>query len=82
MWIKEQSDRHLPELDTSNVGLIIERMNFEQIEIQTETGTRTEWQCDTRHIAIDEFYREKQDANEIMTGQILDALAMAMGVTF
>ena len=74
MWIKEQSDRQLPELDTTNVGLIIERKNFEQIEIQTETGTRTEWQCDTRHIAIDEFYREKQDESEVDITVIQDAI--------
>lgn len=75
MWIKEQSDTKLPELDTTNPGLIIERKNFNQIEIRDEVGTRTEWECDCRHISVEDFYREKQDKTEadidyiaIMTG--------------
>lgn len=75
MWIKEQSDSKLPELDTTNKGLIIERKNFEQIKVQGENGVCTEWQCDVRHISVEDFYREKQDKAEadidyiaIMTG--------------
>lgn len=75
MWIKEQSDIKLPELDTTNPGLIIVRKNFTQIEISDEVGTRTEWECDCRHISVEDFYREKQDKAEadidyiaIMTG--------------
>ncbi len=76
MWIKEQSDRKLPELDTTNPGLIIERKNFEQIEVQGEGEIRTEWQCDARHISVEDFYREKQDK----AGANIDYIAIMTGV--
>lgn len=75
MWEKEQSDRKLPEYDDSNKGLIIQRKNFRQIEIEDESGVRIEWESETRHITVDDFYKEKQDKAEadidyiaIMTG--------------
>jgi hypothetical protein len=75
MWIKEQSDVKLSEFDDTNKGLIIQRKNFRQIEINDEVGTRSEWECETRHITVDDYYREKQDKAEadidyiaIMTG--------------
>lgn len=76
MWIKEQSDRKLPELDTTNAGLIIERKNFKQIEISDEVSTRTEWECDCRHISVKDFYREKQDKAEAD----IDYIAIITGV--
>ena len=79
MWIKEQSDRKLPELDTSNPGLIIERKGFEQIEVQGENGIRTEWQCDVRHISVEDFYREKQDVTETKIATLQETIDVIFG---
>ena len=79
MWIKEQSDRKLPELDATNVNLIIERKNFEQIEVQGDNGIRTEWQCDCRHISVEDYYREKQDATEINVATLRETIDVIFG---
>ena len=50
----------LPLLDTTNKGLIIERKNYTEIE----TDGRIAYECDIRHISVEDFYREKQDSTE------------------
>ena len=71
MWMKEQSNEQLPLLDTTNPGIIIERKNYTEIEMDG----RTAYECDIRHITVEEFYREKTDKLEAENMSLMLAVA-------
>ena len=60
MWTKEQSNEKLPLIDTSNQGLVIERKNYREIEMDG----RTAYECDIRHITVEELVKERQEMQE------------------
>ena len=60
MWTKEQSNEKLPLIDTSNQGLVIERKNYREIEMDG----RTAYECDIRHITVEELMKERQEMQE------------------
>ena len=60
MWIKEQSNEKLPLIDTSNQGLVIERKNYKEIEMDG----RIAYECDIRHITVEELVKERQEMQE------------------
>ena len=60
MWIKEQSNEKLPLIDTSNQGIVIERKNYKEIEVDG----RTAYECDIRHITVEELVKERQEMQE------------------
>ena len=72
MWMKEQSNEILPLLDTTNKGLVIERKNYTEIEVDG----RIAYECDIRHITVEDFYREKHDKAE----SDIDYIAIMTGV--
>ena len=75
MWKKEQSYEMLPLLDTTNKGLIIERKNYKEIE----TDGRIAFECDIRHISVEDFYREKQDNTEMRVVTIEETIDVLYG---
>ena len=60
MWIKEQSNEKLPLIDTTNQGIVIERKNYREIEVDG----RTAYECDIRHITVEELVKERQEMQE------------------
>jgi hypothetical protein len=58
-------------IDTSNHGLVIERKNYKEIEIDG----RTAYECDIRHITVEELVKEWQEMQEATR---LEALEQAM----
>ena len=58
--MKEQSNEKLPLIDTSNQGLVIERKNYKEIEVDG----RTAYECDIRHITVEELVKERQEMQE------------------
>ena len=71
MWMKEQSNEKLPLIDTSNQGLVIERKNYKEIEMDG----RIAYECDIRHITVEELVKERQEMQEASR---LEALEQAM----
>ena len=71
MWMKEQSNEKLPLIDTSNQGIVIERKNYREIEMDG----RTAYECDIRHITVEELVKERQEMQEESR---LEALEQAM----
>ena len=71
MWIKEQSNEKLPLIDTTNQGIVIERKNYREIEVDG----RTAYECDIRHITVEELVKERQEMQEASR---LEALEQAM----
>ena len=60
MWMKEQSNEKLPLIDTSNQGIVIERKNYREIEVDG----RTAYECDIRHITVEDLVKERQEMQE------------------
>ena len=58
--MKEQSNEKLPLIDTSNQGLVIERKNYREIEVDG----RTAYECDIRHITVEDLVKERQEMQE------------------
>ena len=76
MWMKEQSNEMLPLLDLTNPGLIIERKNYKEIEMDG----RIAYECDIRHITVEDYYHEKQDVTEIKVATLEQAVEASLGV--
>lgn len=79
MWMKEQSNEKLPLIDTTNPGLVIERKNYKE----NEMDGRTVYECDIRHITVEELVKERQEMQEASRLEALEqAMLDMMGGTF
>ena len=79
MWMKEQSNGKLPLIDTTNQGIVIERKNYKEIEVDG----RTAYECDIRHITVEELVKERQEMQEATRLVALEqAVLDMMGGTF
>ena len=74
MWTKEQSDEMLPLIDTSNQGIVIERKNYREIEMNGQTA----YECDIRHITVEELVKERQEMQEASRLEALEQAILDM----
>ena len=74
MWMKEQSNEKLPLIDTSNQGIVIERKNYREIEMDG----RTVYECDIRHITVEELVKERQEMQEASRLEALEQAILDM----
>lgn len=74
MWMKEQSNEKLPLIDTSNQGIVIERKNYKEIEVDG----RTAYECDIRHITVEELVKERQEMQEASRLEALEQAVLDM----
>ena len=74
MWIKEQSNEKLPLIDTTNQGIVIERKNYKEIEVDG----RTAYECDIRHITVEELVKERHEMQEARRLEALEQAVLDM----